>query len=186
VVVANAGFGVGGRVDSLALADYRRQFETNVFGVLRTIYATLGDLKKTKGRLAVVGSVSGFFAVPSVSAYCMSKFAVRALCESLADELHGSGVSVTHIAPGFVESEINRVDRMGVFHPRAADRSPAKLRVPVDHAARDIVHAIHRRKRQAVITKHGKLLVFLSRHTPWALSPFARKWGKSRAARGEE
>src|SRR5437899_7096570 len=45
VVVANAGFGVVGRVDRLTLEDYRRQFETNVFGVLRTVYAGLDDLK---------------------------------------------------------------------------------------------------------------------------------------------
>jgi len=64
VVVANAGFGVGGRVDSLTVDDFRRQFETNVFGVLRTIYATLDDLKQTKGRLAIVGSINGYLALP--------------------------------------------------------------------------------------------------------------------------
>ena len=51
VVVANAGFGVSGRLERLTLDDYRRQLETNVFGVLRTVYATLDDLKKSRGRL---------------------------------------------------------------------------------------------------------------------------------------
>ena len=49
VVVANAGFGVAGNVEDLDLEDYRRQFETNVFGVLRTIYATLAELKRARG-----------------------------------------------------------------------------------------------------------------------------------------
>src|SRR5205823_8818722 len=59
IVVANAGFGVVGRFEKLKLADYRRQFETNVFGVLRTIYATLEEIKRTKGRIVVMGSVNG-------------------------------------------------------------------------------------------------------------------------------
>jgi len=53
VVVANAGFGVVGRFERLTLDDYRRQFETNVFGVLRTIQATLAEVKQTRGRVAM-------------------------------------------------------------------------------------------------------------------------------------
>jgi NADP-dependent 3-hydroxy acid dehydrogenase YdfG len=59
VVVANAGFGVVGDVERLTLDDYRRQFETNVFGVLRTVWAALDDVKRTRGRIAIMGSVSG-------------------------------------------------------------------------------------------------------------------------------
>jgi len=54
VVVANAGFGVMGPVETLTLADYRYQFETNVFGVLRTVYATLEDVKRARGRLVAL------------------------------------------------------------------------------------------------------------------------------------
>ena len=79
VAVANAGFGVVGPVASLTLEDYRRQFETNVFGVLRTVYATLPALRASRGRLAIIGSVSGYLGMPGTSAYAMSKFAVRAL-----------------------------------------------------------------------------------------------------------
>ena len=51
VVVANAGFGVVGQVERLTLDDYRRQFETNVFGVLRTVQAALAPLRASRGRL---------------------------------------------------------------------------------------------------------------------------------------
>ena len=53
VAVANAGFSVGGRLVDLTLDDYRRQLETNVFGVLRTLYAALPELRKTQGRIVV-------------------------------------------------------------------------------------------------------------------------------------
>ena len=72
MAVANAGFGVVGEVTRLTLDDYRRQFETNVFGVLRTVYATLDDLRRTRGRLVIIGSVSGHLSTPGASAYGMS------------------------------------------------------------------------------------------------------------------
>ena len=101
VVVANAGFGVSGTLERLSLDDYRRQLETNVFGVLRTIYATLDDLKKTRGRLVLIGSVSGHVGVPGSSAYSMSKFAVHGLAAALGHELAPYGVAVTLDQPGF-------------------------------------------------------------------------------------
>src|SRR5207247_45407 len=167
VVVANAGFSVTGLVESLTLEDYRTQFETNVFGVLRTVYATLEDLKTTHGRLVIVGSVSGHVAVPGGSAYSMSKFAIRALAESLGHELHPHGVAVTLVSPGFVESEIRQVDNRGVWHPEPREPLPSALVMPTATAARQAVRAVARRRREAVVTGHGKVAVFLQRHAPW-------------------
>ena len=65
IAFANAGFGVVAPLKKLALEDYRRQFETNVFGVLRTIYAALPELEKTKGNLVIIGSVSGWISTPA-------------------------------------------------------------------------------------------------------------------------
>src|SRR5688500_7070735 len=169
VAVANAGFGVTGRLDELTLDDYRRQFETNVFGVLRTVYATLDDLKRTRGRLALLGSIAGYIALPTGSPYAMSKFAVRALATSLRDELAPDGVSVSHIAPGFVRSEIFQVDKHGVFNADTPIDLPSWAQMPADTAARKIVAAIRRRRREAVITLHGKVGVWLTRHVPWAV-----------------
>jgi short-subunit dehydrogenase len=177
VVVANAGFGVAGPVERLTLADYRRQFETNVFGVLRTIHATLGDLRRSRGRLVVMGSVSGHVSTPGASAYAMSKFAVRALAEALGHELAADGVSVTLISPGFVESEIRRVDNQGVLRAAADEPMPPRLIMPAARAARQIVRAVARRRREAVITGHGKVAVFLQRHAPGLLAWGIRRFG---------
>ena len=61
MAVANAGFGVVGTVEKLGVDDYRRQFDTNVFGVLETIKACLPELRKTRGRLVLIGSVAATF-----------------------------------------------------------------------------------------------------------------------------
>ena len=177
VVVANAGFGVVGRVVQLGLDDYRRQFETNVFGVLRTVYAGLDDLKRTRGRLVILGSVSGHIGFPGGSAYSMSKFAVRALAQSLDGELGRDGVSVTLVSPGFVESEIHQIDNRGIRHPDARRHAPSWLIMPTDRAARLIVNAAARRRREIVITGHGKLMVGFQRLAPRLLGFILRHSG---------
>jgi short-subunit dehydrogenase len=166
VAVANAGFGVAGPFETLTLDDYRRQFESNVMGVLRTAYAALPALRARRGTLVIMGSVSGHLATPGISAYAMSKFAVRAFAEAVRHELRPAGVDVVLVSPGFVVSEIRQVDNRGVHHPDAPDAAPAWLRMPADRAARIIVRAVACRRREVVVTGHGKLLVWLARHAP--------------------
>ena len=166
VVVANAGFGVAAQIDALTLEDHRRQLETNVFGVLRTIYATLDDLKRSRGCLALVGSVSSYLSTPGTGAYAMSKAAVRALADTLRAELKADGVAVLHVAPGFVDSEIRSVDNLGAFDGSKRDPVPGWLRMPGGDAAREIADAIAARRGEVVLTRHGKVATSLVRHAP--------------------
>jgi short-subunit dehydrogenase len=180
IAIANAGFGVVGAFRDLSVDDYRRQFETNVFGVLRTIHAALPAVEKTHGNVVIVGSVAGWVASPNASPYAMSKFALRALADAITPELSLSGVTVTLISPGFVQSDIRRTDNQGALHAGAADPIPAWIVMPVDRAARQILRAVARGKREAIITGHGKILVAIERFTPW----LARAIRRRLAARG--
>src|SRR6266581_8461148 len=180
VAIANAGFGVVGPLKQLSLEDYRRQFETNVFGVLRTIYAALPEIEKNKGNIAIIGSVSGWASSPGASPYAMSKFAVRALANSVTPELRLSAVKVTLISPGFVASDIRRVDNLGTFHEHAKDPIPSWLVMPTEKAARQMLRAIAKGKREAIITGHGKALVILERFLPWMLRAAGRKMAAGR------
>lgn len=166
VVVANAGFSVAGQLAELSLEDYRRQFEINVFGVLRTVKITIPALQSSQGRLAIVGSVNGYVSLPGISAYAMSKFSVRALCDALYHELKPLGISVTHIAPGFVVSEIRKVNNHGILREKAQDPIPLWLQMKTSIAARKMVRAIYRRKKERVVTSHGWWIVKLSRLFP--------------------
>jgi short-subunit dehydrogenase len=170
VAVANAGFGVVGPFERLTLDDYRRQLETNVFGVLRTAAAALPALRKSRGTLVIVGSVAGHVPTAGGSAYAMSKAAVHALAGSLRGEVRADGVGVVLVSPGFVESEIRRVDNRGVHHADAPDPVPQWLVVPADRAARVILRAVARRRREVVVTGHGKVIVWLARHVPSVLA----------------
>jgi short-subunit dehydrogenase len=166
VAIANAGFGVTGPLKKLTLNDYQRQFDTNVFGVLRTIYAALPELEKTRGNLAIIGSVAGWVSSPKASPYSMSKFAVRALANAITQELKPEGVKVTLISPGFVISEIRRVDNRGNLRPEGAATKPHPLAMPTELAVYQMLQAIARGKREQIITFHGKFFLFLDRFFP--------------------
>ena len=179
-VIANAGFGIVGALRDLTLADYRRQFETNVFGVLRTIYAALPEIEKTGGNVVILGSVAGWTSSPNASPYAMSKFALRALADAITAELRLSGVTVTLISPGFVASDIRRVDNQGTLHAAAAEPIPSWLVMPTAKAVRQMLRAVARGRHEAIITGHGKLLVAIERFTP----RLARAIRRRIAARG--
>jgi NADP-dependent 3-hydroxy acid dehydrogenase YdfG len=166
VLFANAGFGVAGHLHQLSVDDYRRQFETNVFGVVRSVQEALPELDRRRGAIGVVGSVNGYVSIPGWSAYCMSKHAVRSFCAAIRTELRPRGVSVTHLAPGFVESDFRRVDNHNTHHEGARDPVPAWLPMAADRAARAMIAATLARRAEAVITAHGKLAVGFARHTP--------------------
>jgi len=178
--IANAGFGVVGPLEKLNVEDYRRQFETNVFAAIETSKACLAELLKAQGRLVLIGSVAGYISTPNASPYAMSKFAIRAFAEALRPELAPKGVTVTLISPGFVTSEIRQVDNRGGWHEHAKDPLPTWLPMPADVAARKIVAAVYRRQREAIITVHGKALVWLSRFAPWTLRLAARRGVRGR------
>jgi short-subunit dehydrogenase len=179
IAIANAGFGVTGPFNKLSLNDYRQQFETNVFGVLRTLFAAVPEIEKSKGNIVIIGSVAGWTSTPGTSPYAMSKFALRALANAITPELQPAGLKVTLISPGFVESNIRRVNNQGKLNPTARDQVPKWLVMSTEKACRQILHAVAHGKREAIITGHGKLLVALERFAPWLLRAATRKMARS-------
>lgn len=182
VAIANAGISVAAPFSKLSLDDYRRVFETNVFGVIRTAQACLPALRRSRGSFAAIGSVNGFLGLANLSPYTSSKYAVRGLCEALYLDLALEGVSVTHVAPGFVASEIRQVDNQGQFDADRRDPIPSWLQMPAATAARQIADAIAERRREIVLTNHGKAAASLARHAPGLVAGILRVAGR-RAAR---
>ena len=184
IVVANAGFGVSGFLPNLSSDDFRRQFETNFFGVVDTLYAALPHLERTQGCFAVVSSVMGRVGLPASGPYNASKFALCGLCESIYYDLTERGVAVVCIDPGLVESEFRSVKNDGTATD-SPDPAPRWLVMPRAKAARQIVRGIHRRTPEFVVTGHGKLICFVSRHFPRTLRYALRAFTKGRIARVE-
>ncbi len=179
VAIANAGFSVVGRLEQLSDADLRRQFDTNVFGAMSTARHALPALRRTRGRLGLVSSVAALLASPKTGAYTASKFALRGLGLTLAQELYPAGVSCTLLNPGFVATEIAQVDNAGTWDGSRRDKRPAKLMWTAEAAARVMADAVHRRKVEYTFTAHGKLGAWLGQHMPGLVHLLMRRGGPS-------
>jgi len=178
IAVANAGFGVFGSIDKLTAKDWNRQLQGNVTGLALTVKYTLPHLKQNQGRIGLVGSVGAYLPNPNVGAYGASKAAVNSIGLTLQVELMGTGVSCTTIHPGFVESEIARIDNEGVWHPERPDPRPSNLMWPTDKAAKVMVKAIMNRRRNYIFTTHGRVFVWLQRWFPSMIRTIVSKGPK--------
>jgi NAD(P)-dependent dehydrogenase (short-subunit alcohol dehydrogenase family) len=113
-LVCNAGFGIFGSVEEVPIETARAQLETNFFGCLRTLRAVLPSMREAgRGRIAVVGSLAGRAPIPFQAHYSASKAAVDALVLGLRNELHGTGVAVSLIEPGDINTPFNDVTLWG-------------------------------------------------------------------------
>jgi short-subunit dehydrogenase len=178
VVIANAGFGVFGSIENLTAKDWNRQLQGNVTGLALTVKYALPHLRKNKGRIGLVGSVGAYLPNPNVGAYGASKAAVNSIGLTLQVELMGTGVSCTTVHPGFVVSEIARIDNDGIWHPEQPDPRPSNLMWPTDKAAKVMVKAILKRKRNYIFTGYGKLAVWLQRWFPGLMRSIISKGPK--------
>ena len=107
VLVNNAGYALGGFVEQIPVEAYRRQFETNFFGVIRVTQAVLPLMRRQKsGKIINVSSISGVMGFPGLSAYSASKHALEGLSESLRLELKPFGIDVAIIEPGSYHTNI--------------------------------------------------------------------------------
>jgi len=105
-LVNNAGILVPGPLECVALADIRRQFEVNVFGVVSVTQAMLPLLRTARGRIINMGSISGKAAPPYLGAYSASKFAIESITDVFRMELSRWQIDVSIIEPDTVATPI--------------------------------------------------------------------------------
>jgi NAD(P)-dependent dehydrogenase (short-subunit alcohol dehydrogenase family) len=107
-VVCNAGVGIFGSVEEVTIEAAREQFETNVFGMLRTLRGALPHLRKRgRGRVVLVGSLAGRAPIPFQAHYSATKAATDALALALRNELRPHGVQVSLVEPGNIDTPFN-------------------------------------------------------------------------------
>jgi short-subunit dehydrogenase len=105
VLVNNAGNNIAGAVEDLSIEEFKEQFETNFFGLIRVIKVVLPIMRKQNSGIIVnLSSIVGKMAIPLNSAYVSSKFAVEGFSESIRYELEDFGIKVILIEPGVIKS----------------------------------------------------------------------------------
>ncbi|MFO1322639.1 MAG: SDR family oxidoreductase [Burkholderiales bacterium] len=160
VVIANAGISRGALTDEPGdLPAFRAILETNVLGIVHTFSPFMAALRAAdRGTLVGVSRVAGFRGLPGSGAYSGSKAAAIAYLESLRVELHGTGISVVTICPGFVATPLTE-----------RNPYPMPFLLQPDKAARLMARAIARRRRFYVLPWQMALLGKVLRVAPRAL-----------------
>ncbi|ROO31074.1 MULTISPECIES: SDR family oxidoreductase [unclassified Pseudomonas] len=108
VLVNNAGYGAMGPLLDGGVPALQRQFETNVFAIVGVTRALFPVLRRARGLVVNIGSVSGVLVTPFAGAYCASKAAVHALSDALRMELAPFGIRVMEVQPGAIASSFAR------------------------------------------------------------------------------
>lgn len=123
VLVNNAGYNQIGPLEELTMEEIRRQFETNVFGLLRMCQLVLPGMRSQGyGRIINVGSMGGTFTTPGNGAYHASKYAVESLTDALRYEVKPFGVDVVLIQPAGVRTPF--VEKLYALMPQTGSDSP--------------------------------------------------------------
>jgi len=141
-VIANAGISVGTLTDHTSdTAVFREVIDTNLVGMVNTFQPFLAPMRAARaGVLVGMASVAGYRGLPGAEAYSASKAAAISYLESLRVELHGSGVGVLTICPGFIATPLT-----------AKNPYPMPFLMSADEAAAKMASLIERRKSYAVI-----------------------------------
>jgi NAD(P)-dependent dehydrogenase (short-subunit alcohol dehydrogenase family) len=173
IIVNNAGVGLGATVESMSYEDFEWLVGINFWGVVYGTKAFLPHLKASgEGHVVNVSSVFGLVSVPSQAAYNAAKFAVRGFTDTLRMELEieDAPVSVTTIHPGGIKTNIAKNARMDPSvsllspDPEAARLAFERMFITSpEKAARQILTAVRRDRRRALIGPDAKLIDLISR-----------------------
>lgn len=125
VLVNNAGYALVGPFEELSIEEFKEQFETNVFGVIRVIQAVLPIMRRQKNGVIVnISSVAGKIGFPLTSAYVSSKFALEGLSESISYEIEQFGIKIILIEPGVIKTNFNNNIKLGKSVTADSNNSP--------------------------------------------------------------
>ena len=105
ILVNNAGYGLFGALEDISIEEIKKQFDTNLFGAIRTIKEVLPTMRKQKNGIIInVSSIAGVVGIPAECIYVSTKFALEGLTESISYELQPYGIKVVLIEPGVINT----------------------------------------------------------------------------------
>lgn len=165
LLVANAGLGQTAGADPMNVPGFEQMVKVNLLGVAYAFEAVMQPmLDRKSGHLVAVSSMAAYKGLPGSAGYCATKAAVKTYCEGLRIELHGRGVAVTCVCPGFVTTEMT-----------AGKTHPMPFLMTADAAAMRILGALPRRPKVYNFPRRMSLLMTLARWMPdWLVARQAR------------
>ena len=176
VLVNNAVMSMWATVEDVQdVSQFKQIIDVNLLGSMYCTKFALPFLKETQGRIVAISSVASLTGVPSHAAYCASKHAMNGFFESLRVELIGTGVSVTIVAPDFVQSEIHVRSLGADGKPLGRQLQDHGSFLSTETCADIIVKAMIRRKRLVITSLRGKVGRWVKLCLPAVIDWMARK-----------
>jgi NAD(P)-dependent dehydrogenase (short-subunit alcohol dehydrogenase family) len=121
-LVNNAGYSQSGAIEDVSMESVRRQFETNVFGLLRMCQLVLPGMRRQgSGRIVNISSMGGKLVFPGGGIYHATKHAVEALSDALRFEVRGFGIGVSIVEPGLIKTEFATAAERSITEGTAQD-----------------------------------------------------------------
>ncbi|QWJ04020.1 oxidoreductase [Bacillus mycoides] len=189
ILINNAGYANGGFIEEIPVEEYRKQFETNLFGAISITQLVLPYMRKQKsGKIINISSISGQVGFPGLSPYVSSKYALEGWSESLRLEVKPFGIDVALLEPGSYNTNIWEVGKQ-LTENQSDTTSPYKeymnkiqkhinngndtLGNPMDVANKIVEIAEARRTTlRYPIGKGVKFMIFAKKVLPWRLWEF--------------
>lgn len=169
ILINNAGVGALGLFENATADRLRQVFEINFFAPAELTRSALPVLRHGNAPLVVnVGSILGYRAIPRMSEYCASKFALTGLSESLSAEFARLGIDVMLVSPGRTASEFQQ----NLLSDRGESHWPGLPQSDVATVARRIVRGMEKGRRRLFPTWTAKCMYWGNRLVPWWLDRF--------------
>ena len=178
----NAGVALAATFEHATIEEMEWLLSINLWGVIYGTKAFLPlMLAQREGCIVNMSSTAGLLGAPGLSAYCISKFGVRGLTETLWRELHGTGVSAVSVHPGGIATNINARARRGTHAGEYEDKVSKAVgdiivTTPED-GAREILDGVARGKKRILPGKYATTMSIVSRLSPRLYGPLFRVMG---------
>lgn len=168
ILINNAGVSLAGPFEQYSQTDLEWILNTNLWGTIYGCRYFLPILRQQNtGYLVNMASDFGLIGLPGKTAYCTTKFAIRGLTEALRAELYGSGISVTCVYPGAVDTGLIRSSRAVDVRKRDLEVDfVAQRGLSLDHVAQRIIKGIQRKQARILIGRDTYLIDIMSRLAP--------------------
>ena len=167
VLINNAGISQRTKALDTRFEDVRRLMEINFFAPVALTNAVLPSmLARGAGQIVILSSVAGYVGTPLRSSYAASKHAVRGYYDSLRAELHGTGIGVTIVCPGYIKTEITEHAVAANGHEHGTRDRSIENGMPAQACAKAIVKAIAAGKSELHVGGREVMAIYLKRFLP--------------------
>lgn len=177
VLVTSASVSMNARFEEMNPQLFKTVLDSNVYGAVMPLFASLESLKQTKGSVIFIGSVAGFYGMPTASAYSAGKMALTAIQQSIKSELHKYGVHVGILYVGFTENDVDKklLSSSGEWKP--VPNRPGLFQQTQHKVACSILQMAKHRKNKKTLSFVGVSTEFISRLAPWLINT-ATTWSQ--------